>query len=91
MFASDTTTSRDAITIGEETFPKLTLFEATKPAAGFGARIMLNRTGRLNLTMDMAFGQNGAKGFYFRLLIHWRKGYAFAGDKRPSGVGPKKE
>jgi hypothetical protein len=43
----------------------LKLFEATKPAAGFGARIMLNRTGRLNLAMDMAFGDNGAKGFYF--------------------------
>lgn len=65
LFASATTTSRDAITIGEESFPKLKLFEATKPAAGFGARIMLNRTGRLNLAMDMAFGQNGAKGFYF--------------------------
>lgn len=65
VFASATTTSRDAITIGEETFPKLKLFESTKPAAGFGARIMLNRTGRLNLAMDMAFGDNGAKGFYF--------------------------
>jgi outer membrane protein assembly factor BamA len=65
LFASATTTSRDAITVGEESFPKLKLFEATKPAAGFGARIMLNRTGRLNLAMDFAFGDNGAKGFYF--------------------------
>lgn len=65
LFASATTTSREAITIGEEVFPELKLFEATKPAAGLGARIMLNRTGRLNLAMDMAFGQNGAKGFYF--------------------------
>lgn len=65
LFASATTTSRDAITVGEEVFPELKLFEATKPAAGIGARIMLNRTGRLNLAMDMAFGQNGAKGFYF--------------------------
>jgi outer membrane protein assembly factor BamA len=65
LFASVTTTTRDAITIGDESLPKLKLFEATRPAAGFGARIMLNRTGRLNLAMDMAFGQHGAKGFYF--------------------------
>ncbi|HEU5289262.1 MAG TPA: BamA/TamA family outer membrane protein [Cyclobacteriaceae bacterium] len=65
VFASATTTSRDAITIGSETMPKLNLFEAVRPAGGFGARIMLNRTGRLNLAMDMAFGQHGAKGFYF--------------------------
>jgi outer membrane protein assembly factor BamA len=65
LFASATTTSRDAITVGTESFPQLKLFEATKPAAGFGARVMLNRTGRLNLAVDMAFGENGAKGFYF--------------------------
>jgi len=65
LFTSITTTSRDAITVGTESMPKLNLFEAVRPAGGFGARIMLNRTGRLNLTMDMAFGQNGAKGFYF--------------------------
>lgn len=65
LFASATTTSREAIVVGEKTHPELRLFEALRPAGGFGARIMLNRTGRLNLTMDMAFGQNGAKGFYF--------------------------
>src|SRR5688572_20806771 len=65
LFTSVTTTSRDAITVGTESMPKLNLFEAVRPAGGFGARIMLNRTGRLNLAMDMAFGQNGAKGFYF--------------------------
>jgi outer membrane protein assembly factor BamA len=65
LFASATTTSRDAIMIGAESMPKLYLFEAIRPAGGFGARVMLNRTGRLNLAMDMAFGQNGAKGFYF--------------------------
>ncbi len=64
LFASATTTSRDAIEVGTESLPKLNLFEAIRPAGGFGARLMLNRTGRLNLTMDMAFGQNGAKGFY---------------------------
>jgi len=64
LFASATTTSRDAIEVGTESLPKLNLFEAIRPACGFGARLMLNRTGRLNLTMDMAFGQNGAKGFY---------------------------
>jgi len=65
LFASATTTSRDAIVVGTESLPKLNLFEALRPAGGFGARLMLNRTGRLNLTVDMAFGQNGAKGFYF--------------------------
>lgn len=65
LFTSVTTTSRDPITVGTETMPKLNFFEAVRPAGGFGARIMLNRTGRLNLAMDMAFGQNGAKGFYF--------------------------
>jgi outer membrane protein assembly factor BamA len=65
LFASATTTSRDAIEIGGQSLEKLSLFEATRPAGGFGARIMLNRTGRLNLAMDMAFGQHGAKGFYF--------------------------
>lgn len=65
LFTNITTTSRDAIVVGTESLPKLNLFEAIRPAGGFGARVMLNRTGRLNLTMDMAFGQNGAKGFYF--------------------------
>ncbi|MBL7857586.1 MAG: BamA/TamA family outer membrane protein [Cyclobacteriaceae bacterium] len=67
LFASGTTTSRDAIdnpSLGIDE-PKLSLFKAIRPAAGFGARVMLNRSGRLNLTMDMAFGQNGSKGFYF--------------------------
>lgn len=65
IFGSATTTSRDAATIGNQVLPKLNLFEAIRPAGGFGARVMLNRTGRLNLAMDMAFGQQGAKGFYF--------------------------
>ena len=65
LFASATTTSRDAATIGTTMVSKLNLFDAVRPAGGFGARVMLNRTGRLNLTMDMAFGQGGAKGFYF--------------------------
>ncbi len=65
VFVSSTTTSREAIQIGDEFLPKLKLFEANRLAGGFGARLMLNRTGRLNLAMDMAFGQNGAMGFYF--------------------------
>lgn len=64
VFGSITTTSREAITIGDDAMEKLNLFEAVRPAGGLGARLMLNRTGRLNLTMDMAFGQHGAKGFY---------------------------
>jgi len=65
LFASATTTSRESTTIGTQVIPKLNLFEAIRPAGGLGARVMLNRTGRLNLAMDMAFGQHGAKGFYF--------------------------
>ena len=65
MFASESSTSCEEYQIGEIDLDKLKLFEAIRPAGGFGARIMLNRTGRLNLTMDMAFGQNGSKGFYF--------------------------
>jgi hypothetical protein len=59
------TASRKAITIGDELYDKLNLFEAIRLAGGLGARVMLNRTGRLNLAMDLAFGQNGAVGFYF--------------------------
>jgi outer membrane protein assembly factor BamA len=65
VFGSATTVSRDEITIGEETIDKLHLFEAVRPAGGFGLRVLLNRTGRLNLGLDMAWGDNGAKGFYF--------------------------
>jgi outer membrane protein assembly factor BamA len=65
VFASVTSTSREESQIGGNYYGKLKLFEAIRPAGGFGARIMLNRTGRLNLTADMAFGQNGSKGFYF--------------------------
>lgn len=64
-FVGATTVSRDAITIGTDYVPKLNLFEAIRPTAGFGARVMLNRTGRLNLAVDLAFGEGGAKGFYF--------------------------
>jgi hypothetical protein len=67
LFANVTSTSRDALVYapGNINEPGLGLFESAKYAAGFGARIMLNRTGRLNIAMDMAFGQNGSKGFYF--------------------------
>ena len=65
VFGNATTVSREEITIGEETVEKLNLFEAVRPAGGFGLRVLLNRTGRLNLGLDMAWGDNGAKGFYF--------------------------
>lgn len=65
VFASATTTSREQTVVGENTFDQLKLFEAIRPAGGFGVRLMLKRAGRMNLSMDMAFGQNGAKGFYF--------------------------
>jgi outer membrane protein assembly factor BamA len=65
LFANATTTSRPEFTLGEETFEKLKLFEAIRPGYGYGLRLMLTRAGRLNLGMDMAYGQNGSKGFYF--------------------------
>lgn len=64
LFAAVTTTSRDQITIGPNTLPELKLFDAIRPTAGFGTRLMLNRTGRLNLAVDLAFGQSGAMGLY---------------------------
>ncbi|MFD2203742.1 BamA/TamA family outer membrane protein [Shivajiella indica] len=65
VFGSVTTTSRESLTIFDIQQPQLKLFEATRPAGGIGARVMLNKTGRLNLAVDMAFGQEGARGFYF--------------------------
>lgn len=65
LFANATTMSRPEITVLGETTARLKLFEAIRPAGGFGARIQLNKSGRLNVTMDMAFGQEGSKGFYF--------------------------
>jgi hypothetical protein len=65
LFTSITTTSRDQMVVGTETIPRLNIFEAVRPAGGFGLRLMLDRTGRLNLAADMAFGENGSKGFYF--------------------------
>jgi hypothetical protein len=67
IFGSITSTSSNEIIFGTESLDKLGLFEAIRPAGGFGARVMLNRSGRLNLGMDLAFGQDGAKGFYFNV------------------------
>lgn len=65
VFGSITTASRQSISIFDLQQPQLKLFEATRPAGGIGARLMLNKTGRLNLAVDMAFGQEGSRGFYF--------------------------
>lgn len=65
IFGNATSTSRPSITALGETTDKLKLFESIRPAGGFGCRIQLNKSGRLNVTMDMAFGQQGSKGFYF--------------------------
>jgi hypothetical protein len=67
LFGSITSTSRMAYEIGGESYDRLRLFDAIRPAGGFGARILLNRTGRLNIGLDLAFGQDGAKGFYFNV------------------------
>ena len=65
VFASATSTSREELVLENVTYEKLKLFDAIRPAAGFGARRMLKRAGRMNLAADIAFGQNGSKGFYF--------------------------
>lgn len=65
VFGNATTTSRNGFEVGDENFEKLRLFEAIRPAAGAGLRILLERAGRLNLGLDFAFGENGSKGFYF--------------------------
>lgn len=65
IFGNATSTSRPQMTTFGETTEGLKLFESVRPAGGFGSRIQLNKSGRLNVTMDMAFGQQGSKGFYF--------------------------
>ncbi len=65
LFANATTTSRQGFEIDGKVYDELKLFDAIRPAAGYGLRLMLTRAGRLNLGMDMAYGQNGSKGFYF--------------------------
>lgn len=65
LFFGGTTLSRPAVNLGTEVIPKLALFDAIRLAGGFGARMMLNRLGRLNLGLDFAFGEHGSRGFYF--------------------------
>ncbi|MFV0366375.1 MAG: BamA/TamA family outer membrane protein [Mangrovibacterium sp.] len=40
------------------------LFEYVEPSAGFGVRIMLNKSAGTNLTLDYGFGSRGSHGFY---------------------------
>ena len=65
LFASATSTSRPETALPGYTTPGLKLLETVRPAGGFGIRLQLNKSGRMNVTMDMAFGQEGSKGFYF--------------------------
>lgn len=44
--------------------PKLQLFESIRYAVGGGLRIMLDRKGRMNLTVEYARGENGSSGLY---------------------------
>lgn len=67
LFSSITSTSRSGTSTSFATTENLKLFEAIRTAGGFGARISLKRAGRLNLGLDMAFGENGSKGFYFNV------------------------
>jgi hypothetical protein len=67
VFGSATTTSRQGYTYAGTTFERLKLFEAIRPACGFGGRVQLDKSGRLNVAVDMAWGQDGSKGFYFNI------------------------
>jgi outer membrane protein assembly factor BamA len=44
--------------------PKLGLFQSMRFAAGAGLRIMLDRKGRMNLTVEYARGERGSSGLY---------------------------
>lgn len=67
LFASATSTSRPGYSIDGVTSDRLKLFDAIRPAGGFGGRVQLDKSGRLNVALDMAFGQEGSKGFYFNI------------------------
>jgi surface antigen Omp85-like protein len=45
----------------------VSLFDSYAPAAGFGARVLLNKRSRTNLAVDWGWGKQGSRGFYLGL------------------------
>jgi len=58
VFANAETFSRPAFSYSNVNEPATNLFQYVKPAAGFGARIMLTKESRTNLRLDFAWGQD---------------------------------
>jgi hypothetical protein len=66
IFANGFSLSRSAVSVPEMgiTTQKLALFESFRFAVGGGLRIMLDRKGRMNLTIEYGRGENGSSGLY---------------------------
>ena len=56
LFANAATFTRPAFSSGTFSEPAVSLFQYVKPAAGFGARIMMSKESRTNLRVDFAWG-----------------------------------
>jgi hypothetical protein len=56
VFANAATFTRPAFGSGTYSQPAVNLFQYVKPAAGFGARIMMSKESRTNLRVDFAWG-----------------------------------
>lgn len=59
VFANATTASADDL--------NQKLFEYVKPAVGIGARVMIQKQSRTNITVDYGWGANGEGAFYLNL------------------------
>jgi outer membrane protein assembly factor BamA len=66
LFANGTTTSRPEVSLPQYNYyrPKLQLLDEIRYAVGGGLRIMLDRRGRMNLSVEYARGENGSSGVY---------------------------
>jgi hypothetical protein len=56
VFANATTFTRPSFSYSTLSEPAVNLFQYVKPAAGFGARIMMSKESRTNLRVDFAWG-----------------------------------
>jgi hypothetical protein len=56
VFANAETYTRPAFSYGTLSEPAVNLFQYVKPAAGFGARVMMSKESRTNLRVDFAWG-----------------------------------
>jgi hypothetical protein len=56
VFANAETFTRPAFSSGAYAEPAVNLFQYVKPAAGFGARVLMSKESRTNLRVDFAWG-----------------------------------